>query len=213
MLDSGSIGKVRAVHAQFIKGAISGNEPVPAPPKTEEEKIRQWQLWRATFGDMIVETDCHNIDAMNWFMGAHPTKAYGTGGRTIEKRGDNMDHLNVTFDYPGNVQASFIGSLLAPRFYRTNNERYVGAAGVIETAREYWSHNTGKGPVTEKSARDITADALEEFLRRITEGEPENTGARSAESTMTAVMGRMAIDLRRQVTWDEMMKSRSEWNT
>lgn len=207
LLDSGGIGKIRGVHAQFIKGAVTGNEPVLPAPATEEEKIRQWTVWRATFGDIIVETHCHNIDVMNWFMGGHPFKAHGTGGRTIERRGDIMDHLNVTFDYAGRVQASFIASQIAPRYYRTNNERFIGATGVIETAREYWTYDLGKGPVTEKSPRDITVDALEEFLRRVSEGKPENTGVRSAESTLTAIMGRMAIDLRREVTWEEMMAS------
>jgi predicted dehydrogenase len=210
MLDSGTIGKIRGVHAQFIKGAVTGKEPVLPPPRTQEEKIRQWTVWRDMFGDIIVETHCHNIDVMNWFMGAHPLKAYGSGGRTIEHRGDIMDHLNVTFDYPNNVQASFIASQIAPPFYRTNNERFVGENGVIETAREYWTYHLGKNPVTEKSPRDITIDSIEAFLKRVSEGKPENTGVRSAESTLTAIMARMAIDLKREVTWEEMMASDSK---
>jgi myo-inositol 2-dehydrogenase / D-chiro-inositol 1-dehydrogenase len=207
MLDSGAIGKIREVHGEFIKFALAGDEPALPKPRTEEEKIRQWKLWRSMFGEVIVETYCHNLDAINWFMGAHPTKAYGTGGRTVEKRGDLLDHLNVIYDYPGNVQATFIGSQIAPRFYRSNNERYIGDSGMIQTAREYWTHNIGKGPVTEKSGYDITIDALSEFVRRVAEGKPENTGVRAAESTLTAVLGQMAIDLKREVTWEEMMKS------
>jgi predicted dehydrogenase len=206
-LDSGGIGKIREVHGQFLKYALSGNEPVLPAPKTEEEKLRQWKIWRATFGDVIVETYCHNLDAINWFMGGHPAKAYGTGGRTIEKRGDMMDHLNVTFDYADNVQATFIGSQITPRFFRANSERFIGASGVIETAREYWTYDIGKGPVTEKSPHDISIDSLQAFLTRLTAGKPENTGVRSAESTLTTILGRMAIDLHREVTWEEMMNS------
>jgi hypothetical protein len=44
-------------------------------------------------------------------------------------------------------------------------------------------------------------------VRRISEGKPENTGVRGAESTLTAILGRMAMDARHLVTWDEMMKS------
>ncbi len=207
MIDAGGIGKIREVHAQFLKYGLTGDEPALPIPKTEAEKMEQWKLWRATYGDIIVETYCHNIDAVNWFMGAHPLSAFGTGGRTVEKRGDMMDHLNVTYDYPGNVQATLMGSQITPKFYRANNERFIGSDGVIETAREYWSYNTGKGAVTEKSQHDITVDSLEAFVQRIVDHKPENTGIRGAESTLTAILGRMAVDLHREITWDEMMKS------
>lgn len=207
MLDAGTIGKVREVHGEFLKFALSGDEPPLPPPKTEEERLRQWKLWRATFGEVIVETYVHNLDAINWFLGAHPSKALGTGGRTVEKRGDLLDHLSVTYDYPGNVQATFIGSQMTPRFFRSNKERYIGEKGFVETAREYWTYNTGAGPVTEKSEHDITIDALKEFVRRVSEGKPENVGVRAAESTLTSILGQMAIDRRREVTWDEMMRS------
>ena len=205
-LDSGAVGKIREVHGEFLKFALKGDEPVPPPPRTEEEKLGQWKLWRSTFGEVIVETYVHNLDAINWFLGAHPTKAIGTGGRTVEKRGDLLDHLSVTYDYPNRVQTTFIGSQMTPRFFRSNRERYIGDNGFIETAREYWTYNTGGGPVTEKSAYDITRDALSEFVRRVSEGKPENTGVHAAESTLTSILGQMAIDRKAEVTWEEMMK-------
>jgi len=207
MLDSGGIGKVREVHGEFLKFALKGDEPVPPFPKNEKEKLEQWKLWRATFGEVIVETYVHNLDAINWFVGALPRKALGTGGRTVEKRGDLLDHLSVTYDYPQNVQMTFIGSQMTPRYFRSNRERYIGENGFLETAREYWTYNTGSGPVTEKAEHDITIDSLQAFVRRVTEGKPENVGVRAAESTLTAILGQMAIDQKREVTWDEMMKS------
>jgi myo-inositol 2-dehydrogenase/D-chiro-inositol 1-dehydrogenase len=207
MLDSGAIGKVREVHGQFLKCTLLGNEPPLPPVKSEADKLANWKLWRSTFGDVIVETYCHNIDAINWFMGGHPSRAFGSGGRTVETRGDIMDHLNVTYDYPDKVQATFIGSQITPKFYRANSEKYIGANGVIETARDFWSYDVGKGPVTEKSPHDISIDSLEAFVTRVKEGKPENTGVRAAESTLTTILGRMAIDLHREVTWEEMMNS------
>jgi myo-inositol 2-dehydrogenase / D-chiro-inositol 1-dehydrogenase len=207
-LESGAIGKVREVHGEFLKFALAGNEPPLPPPRNEQEKLEQWKLWRSTFGEVIVETYVHNLDAINWFMGAHPTKAVGTGGRTVEKRGDLLDHLSVTYDYPDRVQMTFLGSQMTPRYFRSNRERYIGDKGFIETAREYWSYSTGPGPLTtEKATQDITVDALQEFVRRVTEGKPENVGVRAAESTLTALLGQMAIDRKAEVTWDEMMRS------
>jgi len=207
MLDSGGIGKVREVHGEFLKFALRGDEPVPPLPRNEMEKLDQWKLWSSTFGQVIVETYVHNLDAINWFLDALPVKAIGTGGRTVEKRGDLLDHLSVTYDYPGGVQMTFLGSQMTPRWFRSNRERFIGDKGFIETAREYWTYNTGAGPVTEKSPHDISIDALAAFVRRVKEGKPENAGIRAAESTLTAILGQMAIDHKREVTWEEMMRS------
>lgn len=207
MLDSGAIGKIREVHGEFLKYALTGDEPVEPAPTTDAERLKQWKLWRSMYGEIIVETYVHNLDAINWFIGARPLRAIGTGGRTVERRGDLLDHLSVTYDYPGNVQMTFAGSQITPRFFRSNRERYIGANGVIETAREYWSYNVGKGVITEKSERDISNDALEAFVQRVLEGKPENAGVRAAESTLTALLGQMAVYEQRQVTWDEMMAS------
>ncbi len=208
LLDSGGIGKIRMAHAHWIKGAVPSNATAKPRPATYEEKIREWHVWKDTFGDIIVETYVHGIDVLNWFLGGHATKACGKGGRTFEKRGDISDHCDVTFDYPGGVQAVLTGSQITPPFYRSVNEQFFGSDSVIETAREYWTHYRGRNDtVTEKSPREITIDSLQAFIKRIQDGKPENAGVRAAESTLTAIMGRMAIDQRREVTWEEVMKS------
>ena len=38
------------------------------------------------------------------------------------------------------------------------------------------------------------------------EGCPENVGVRGAESTLTAIMAQMAVDEKREVTWDEVIR-------
>lgn len=208
LVSAGAIGNIRMAHAHFIKGAVPANAQPAPKPTTYEEKIKQWHVWRDTFGDIIVETYCHSIDVLNWFLDGHPLKAYGTGGRTFEKRGDILDHVDVTFRYTKEVEAVLTGSQITAPFFRSVHEQFYGAAGTIETAREYWTHYRGRNDVvTEKSPREITIDSLAAFFQRIKDGKPENTGVRSAESTLTAILGRMAIDLRREVSWEEMMKS------
>lgn len=208
LIDSGKIGKINLVHSHFLKSGMTGKEPVQPAPSSEREKLAQWKLWRATYGEIITETFCHNIDAMNWFVGSHPVKAIGTGGRSVIKAGDLLDHLSVTFDYPGNVQGNLVGSYLSPSFYREVYERYFCDSGVVETARGYWRYHRGpRDVVEERSPHDITIDALGEFFGRIQDGNPANTGVRGAESTLTALLGQMAIDRRAEVSWDEMMAS------
>jgi len=206
LLDSGGIGAIRMAHAHFIKGDVTGNEPLVPRPKTEEEKVRHWKLWRETHGDYIVETYCHGIDVVNWFLGSHAESAYGTGGRTILRAGDNMDHVNVTFTYAKNVQAAFTGSQITPRFFRSAMEQFYGENGVIETSRQYWTHyRASDDTATETIPGDITANAVAEFVQRIHAATPENTGVRSAESTLTAIMARMAIDRKQEISWSDVM--------
>jgi hypothetical protein len=79
---------------------------------------------------------------------------------------------------------------------------------MIETSENHWRHFRGKQPeIFEKSPRNNTIDSVTAFIQRISEGKPENVGVRGAESSLTAILGRMAMDRRGEVTWDEMMKA------
>jgi hypothetical protein len=86
-------------------------------------------------------------------------------------------------------------------------EQFFGESGMVETSENFWRHfQSGKHDLTEKSPRSTTIDSVAEFVKRISEGKPENVGTRGAESTLTAILGRMAMDTRREVTWEQMMK-------
>jgi len=209
LLDSGAIGDIRFAEINFLKSQGTRNFPgaVDAPTKIED-KIAQWYSWRHLSGDLIVENNIHLIDVMNWFLGEHPSKAIGSGGQTVPRLGDVRDHGQVTYDYSNNVQGCLIGTTLGPPTYRVVNERFFGDKGGIETASAYWQHFRSRDDiVTEKAPRGETIDAVDAFVKRIAEGTPENTGVRGAESTLTAILGRMAMDLKREVTWDEMWNS------
>jgi predicted dehydrogenase len=209
LADSGAIGPIRLGHAHFHKsgGAWTEAEKLP-PPKTQMEKIASWHGWKDLSGDLIVENNVHSIDVMNWFLGGRPKSAIGSGGSTLPKRGDMRDHNFVAFEYDNGVQGQLSGTTLAPQGYRDVAEQFFGDRGVIETSENHWRHYKGPGQDTmEKSPRNITIDSVADFVSRIAEGRPENNGVRGAESTLTAILGRIAMDRRREVTWDEMMRS------
>jgi predicted dehydrogenase len=194
--------------ARFIKSGGAWNESAKLPPPTTDEaKIIGWNAWKSLNGDLIVENNVHSIDVLNWFLGGHPVSAIGAGGVTVPRQGDNRDHNFVAFEYPGGVQGQLSGATLAPRGYRDVVEQFFGESGFVETSENHWRHFRGPGQETsEKSPRSNTIDSVAAFVERIQTGKPENTGVRGAESSLTAILGRMAMDARREVTWDEMMK-------
>ncbi|MBY0505661.1 MAG: Gfo/Idh/MocA family oxidoreductase [Bryobacteraceae bacterium] len=207
LADSGAIGAIRLGHAKFIKSEGQRAQPTPKP-RTAREKAEQWGAWKELSGDLIVENNIHSIDVLNWFLGARPISAIGAGGTTIPAKGDSRDHNFVAYEYPGGVQGQLNGTTLAPPGYREVSELFYGEKGLIETSENFLRHFKGPGQETiEKTPRNLTIDAVAEFVRRINEGKPENTAVRGAESTLTAILGRMAMDARREVTWAEMMKS------
>ena len=209
VMEGGGIGTIRQAEAHFLKGPVTGREPLRKRPVTMLEKVREWQYWRDLYGDIIVETYCHSIDVLNWFLGdQHPLKAVGDGGRTIRKDGDMSDHVTVVYEYPGRIHATLVGSHITPPFFREVHERVYGSEGLVETARNYWKHYRGRGDVVhQQPERPIDHDSVEAFILRVAEGKTENVGIRGVESTLTAILGRMAMDTGRTVTWEEMMKS------
>ena len=209
LADSGAIGPIHMGFARFIKNVpVPVERTRPAPPETETDQIKQWVEWRHLSGDLIVENNVHLIDVLNWFLGGRPVSAIGSGGSTRPQRGDLRDHNLVAFEYPNGVQGQLSGATLAPPGYRDVVEQFFGESGMIETSESHWRHFRGpEQETTEKSPRNIAIDSVSAFVRRVHDGKPENTAVRGAESTLTAILGRMALDRRREVTWDEMMKS------
>jgi predicted dehydrogenase len=179
--------------------------PSPYPP--EEQKIRHWGAWRETSGDFIVEQDCHGLDVLNWFAQAHPFSARGTGGVIRPGRGDNRDHYNVTYQYPGGLVAWLVATQLAVHQHWDVKEQFFGTSGILETERRYYQWRRGpKDLVRVESKREITIDAVETFLERILISKPFNQAFSACESTFTSLLGRLAVDTGREVTWEELLR-------
>jgi predicted dehydrogenase len=204
LIQSNAIGTIKMARSNWIASTgIGKRKRAPVPP--EQEKLIYWAAWKQYSGDFIVEQDVHGVDVLNWFLGSVPLKAYGTGGRILRTYGDNLDHLNVTYTYPSGVQAVLTASQFGPNGYRVVSETFIGTEGVIETQRQsLWVFKNPQDAKIETIAKNITENAVEEFLRRVAEKRPENTAVRAAESTLSCILGRMAIEQKREVSWKDL---------
>ncbi len=208
-LRNGDMGELTLMISYWVwGGAAFASKPTPAP-KDEMDKIRTWGTWKETSGDFIVEQDCHGVDILNWFALAHPVKAYGDGGRYKRQSGDNSDHALVSYEYPGGLRGWLLGTQLPPRGYWDVKEQFFGTKAFTEVARSYyiWQEAGQAKGVRTDSKREITIDAVEHFYQCIAGKKPFNMAKDAVDSTLTSILGRMAIEKRREVTWDEMMRS------
>jgi hypothetical protein len=132
----------------------------------------------------------------------------GEGGRTVIKAGDIRDHGTVHYQYANQIQGDLCGMTLSPGFHRDVREEFFGSDAWLETSENGWRYQlSAKSTVEEKSPHNITIDSLQAFVNRIQSGKTENTIARGVETTLTAILGRLAMDLKRPVSWKELLAS------
>ena len=172
-----------------------------------EWQCRNWGWFTWLCGDHIVEQHLHNLDVMNWAIGSHPVKCMGMGGREVRKLGNVFDHFAVEYEYPNGVRVS---SMCRQMDGCTDNvsERVVGTKGKTYTDQPGNCYIEGQKPYKYES--EFTNPYVQEhadLIESIRSGQPLNEGVRVAESTMTAIMGRMSAYTGRALKWDWAMNA------
>jgi myo-inositol 2-dehydrogenase / D-chiro-inositol 1-dehydrogenase len=198
-IKAGEIGDVSNARAFWIAADPFKRVSYPDPAV---DKLRNWFAYKELSGDIIVEQDCHNFDVLHWFLDAVPVRAIGYGGKKVRKDMDILDHLTVAFEFPGGMMVNYEANQLTPRVWTHVGEEFTGTKGFIAVSRKMMQHYKAPKEVeTMESKRDITMDAIENFIGRIVNNDPENVGERSAHSTLIAILGRTAIYKGREATW------------
>jgi len=169
-----------------------------------EWHCRNWLFLTWLSGDHIVEQHVHNLDVINWAIGSHPIKCTGMGGRqvrTAPEFGNIFDHFAVEYEYPNGVR---IMSMCRQTKGCHNNvsERLVGTAGTSYT-------DGARGYITGYKAFEYPDESANPYVQEHTDliasiraGKPLNEGIQVAESTLTAIMGRMSAYTGRAMSWD-----------
>jgi predicted dehydrogenase len=204
----GAIGEIKAAQAFWNGGDMigywkwweKGNMP------GMEWQCRSWPWFVWTSGDHIVEQHVHNLDVVNWALGSHPVSAVGMGGRQVRTQGNIWDHFAVEYEYPNGVR---VLSMCRQINGCTDNvsEHIVGAIGTCYT-------DSGGGRIYGTNAYDYKGpnpnpyvEEHKNLIASIRNGKPLNEGKQVAESTMTAILGRMSAYTGRAMKWDWAMKA------
>jgi predicted dehydrogenase len=172
-----------------------------------EWQLRNWLYFTWASGDHIVEQHVHNLDVMNWAFRATPVKAMAMGGRQVRteaRYGNIFDHFAVEYEYPGGVLVQSMCRQIDGTQGRVS-ERLVGTRGV-SNAKD-WIGGKVEYRFEEENVTGPYVQEHADLIASIRSGEPLNEGRRIAESTLTAIMGRMSAYTGKLVTWDFAMKS------
>ncbi|HTX38713.1 MAG TPA: Gfo/Idh/MocA family oxidoreductase [Bryobacteraceae bacterium] len=198
-IQHGAIGELSNARGFWISSDPFTRKPYS---DTSVEKLRNWFAYHEYSGDIIVEQDCHNLDVLHWFLGGLPVSAVGRGNKKVRKNMDILDNLTVIYQWPNGFFVNFEANQLTPRGFSRVGEEFTGTKGTIATSRARMTHYKGPGDSEEMpTKRDITIDAIEDFVTRIVNNDPDNVVERSALSTCIALLGRTAIYSGREATW------------
>jgi len=186
------------------------------------KRMVNWIGDRVLSGDIIVEQNIHVLDVMNWYLGGHPWKASGTGGRTDwagtkSNTGDAWDHFAVNYWFANDVHATFSSHQLTGKFSDLC-VRCFGLRGCADTHYGGLLRITNDDPAKNWTGaeKDDTFTGgcvtnVKNFIASIRDGKPVNNAATAVESNLTGILGRMAAYAGGTVTWDDMMLSNEKW--
>ena len=220
-LQRGDIGKIAMAQVFYYANRPWQDRSTPGMDPGLK-RMMNWLGDRVISGDIIVEQNIHVLDMANWYLGGHPLKAVGAGGRTNwagtkSDTGDSWDHFAVTYWYPSDVHATFSSHQLTGRFSDLC-VRCFGLKGCADTHYGGLVRISSDDP--EKSwtgaEKDDTFTAgcitnIKDFVESIRAARPINNAAVAVESNLTGILGRTAAYRGSEVTWDEIVASREKW--
>lgn len=197
-IHEGAIGDVVAMRAYWCGTLPFARDRRPEWDSDLEYAIRNWYGFCWVAGDNIVEQHVHNLDVINWVKNGHPVSVFASGGRTWkpadEKFGDIYDHFSCDYEY---ADGSHLTSM---------SRHWEGAGGVFEEV---------VGTKGRSNCRDMGEEGIDPYVQehidlvRAIRGEDPylNEGVQMAESTMTAIMGRMAAYTGLKWTWEDALNA------
>jgi predicted dehydrogenase len=209
LIHDGAIGDVVAGRAYWNQGGL-WMKPRESGWSDMEWQIRNWLYFAWLSGDHICEQHVHNLDVMNWAIQAHPTRAVALGGRQVRTSpafGHIFDHFAVDYEYPNDVHvASYCRQIDGCE--NNVSEAIVGTNGLWQSGGYRFSGRF-KHRVRGRELNPYVQEHVDLF-DSIRGGESLNELRTVAESTLTAIMGRMSAYTGKAVTWDEALNSKQD---
>ncbi len=180
--------------------------------------LYNWYHFVWTCGDHICEQHVHNLDVCNWAMqNKHPIRASGMGSRIgghasrpngdPQEVGHIFDNFAIDYEYAGGVRMLSMCRHI-PNCENSVSEAIHGSKGICQV-----NAYTINGKRVAKGGGEDDKPYVQEhtnLIASIRAGKPMNELKNVNESSLTAVMGRMAAYTGKAVTWEQALNSKED---
>lgn len=212
---NGEIGDITGAHIIRNGGALWYRSRRPEWSDMEY-MLKNWVNFCWLSGDHIAEQFIHEIDVMNWYLGQYPVKASGWGGRQRRVTGDQYDFFSIDYLYDNGMRthcaARQIDGCSNGKVEQINcTNGYADAAGKLYNwkGEVIWEYPYPAEDDTSTRWK-VTNPFVQEHINlvnAIRTGNTINDGEDQANSTLVAIMGRIAAYTGKDVTREEILNS------
>ena len=214
---AGEIGDIRAAYGTYLTSPV---KPMPAAstrPKGMpdlEWMVRNWYNFAGLSGDGLVEQACHTVDWIAWAMGDKPpVSCTATGGRQLAAEGgDIYDHVSINYVWDNDARG-FLAQRQIPGCFNENMFTMLGTKGTGKVSRRGSEIQDLSGETTwkyEGPRKSMYRIEHEEFFASIRSGKHIHNGDRMCNSTLMALMGRLAGYTGKEITWEQALNSQEK---
>jgi len=206
---NGAIGDITSLDVYYNVGAPTIH-PRQAGQTEMEYQMRNWRYFTWLWGGQLAGQTIHQIDVINWLMDDYPVSAMGLGGRQVFQgpdQGNTYDHHYVEFEYQNGVKMHVQSRNINKCWNRMgfNIQGTTGSADekfrIFDRQKNIsWRHDDKNDPNPYQYEHDM-------FMDSILKGTKINDTEFGANSTLTTIMGRMAMHSGQVMKLDEVLKS------
>lgn len=215
-IHAGSIGQIVAGNIYWCMGQLWYKTREPGDSDADY-LVRNWTSFTEMSGDHLVEQHVHQIDVANWILGRPPQAAVGMGGRLRRVTGNQFDSFAVEFDYGQGCTVNSLCRQINGCWNRVD-ALFTGTEGRMWGRRRIARYDKAPIALPDVPAGD-PADKVSPYVQEhvalqasIHAGAGVNEARSVAESTLSAIMGRIAAYTGKQVSWDDVMNDpSSDW--
>lgn len=209
-IHDGQLGDIKYLRVYFNSSGVWVRPR--QPDQTEmQHQVRNWYYFTWLSGDHLVEQHVHDIDVGNWIMKGHPVRANGMGGRQVrigKDYGEIFDHHSIEFEFAdGSRMFSYCRHM--PGCWSSFSQHAHGTKGTvsIEGHGRAVIQIAGQSPLKLERGPDGHQLEMDDLMAALAAGKEYNECDWAADSTMTAILGRMATYSGQMVEWDQAFQS------
>jgi predicted dehydrogenase len=206
-IHDGAIGDIVAGRSYWMQGILWARDPQPDMKTDVAKQMWNWYNYTWVCGDHIVEQHVHNIDVLNWALGGHPESAVGMGFRTRNdpRYGIIYDFFAIDYKWPKGVHTLSMCRQIS-KCRDEIGEYVIGTKGQCHVN----AYQINGQRVANPDCPDPYVQEHTDLIESIRSGKPINELKNVAESTLTAIMGRMSAYTGKEVSWDKALHSQEQ---